>query len=140
MTQMTTREALKLVITATGVLSLLVGAIWAFVLLTARTERGVVKLEPMLEHGETTNAAYAVFAGGRHLRLRVDDSRTPLKPGDTVTVLHYGKGGTLKFGHSFWSEWRLVGTLIGTGAAFVISGLYANRRSTVTPINATQLA
>ncbi len=139
MTQMTKREALRLVVTGTGVFSLVVGAIWSFVLLTARAEQSVVEVVPMLEHGEMTNIAYAALPSGGRVRLRPDDSRTPLTPGDSVVILDYGKGGTVKFGRTFWREWSLATALTSIGAVLVLSGLYALRpRPEVARIHATQ--
>jgi hypothetical protein len=104
MAQMTMREAFRLVTVAIGVLSLFVASIWLLALLTARTENGVVEIRTMLERGETTNVAYVVWGGGVNLRLQPIDHSAPLKAGDSIPVLVYGKSGTVKFGHSFWRE------------------------------------
>jgi hypothetical protein len=139
MTHRTIREAFRLATVALGALSLLVGSIWLVVLLTARTEHGVVETRTMLEGGETTNVAYVVWGRGVNLRLEPSDHSAPLKAGDSIPVLAYGKGGTVKFGHSFWREWELAGAFAVAGAALVVGGLFVPRHQpTVSRINATR--
>ena len=138
MTHLTMRETFRLVVVAFGVLNFVVGFIWAFSLLSARTEKGVVEIHPMLEYGDTTNVAYVVW-GGMHLRLEPGDSPAPLKAGDPVPVIAYGKGGTVKFGRVFWREWRLAGTFAGIGVGLIIVGFYVLRHQPIhSRIDATQ--
>jgi hypothetical protein len=127
MTHLTTREIIRLVMVAFGAVSSLVALIWSFSLLSARAERGLVEIHSGLEHGEMTNVAYVVWGHGMHLRLEPGELSTPLKAGESVTVLAFGKGGTLRFGRSFWREWRSVGAFVVTGVALVIGGLYVLR-------------
>jgi hypothetical protein len=138
-TDLSMREIFRLVLVALGVVSLFVGSIWGLVLLTARTEYGVVEVEPILEHGETTNVAYVVSKGGMHVRLQPEDQPAALKAGDSIPILRYGKGGTVKFGRRFWGEWRVAGTFVGTGVALILCGLYVLRhRRTFSQVDATQ--
>jgi hypothetical protein len=132
------REMVRVVMVAFGVLGFLLGSIRAFVLLSARTERGVVEMLPMLEHGETTNVAHAVSGRRVLLRLEPDDRPASLKPGDSVTVLSYGKCGTLKFGRSYWREWKLAGGFAVVGIALVIGSLYIlHKQPTASQTDAT---
>src|SRR5260370_29392903 len=98
MTHLTTRERIRLVMVAFGAVSSLFALIYAFSLLSARAERGVVEMHSALEHGEMTNIVYVVWGRGVYLRLEPGERSTPLKAGESVTVLAFGKGATLTFG------------------------------------------
>jgi hypothetical protein len=139
MTQMTIREMIRLVMVAFGVLSSVVGVIWMLSLLSARTEHGVIEIRSKLEHGERTNVAYVVWGRGMHLRLQPGDYRIPPMAGDSVSVLAYGKAGTLKFGRSFWTDWKQAGGFAAVGLALLLVGLYVLRHQpTPAPIDAIQ--
>jgi hypothetical protein len=112
---------------ACGVVCLLIDALFTFPLLLARSERGTVEYHSTLVRGEPTNLAIVVWGSEVVLHLESGDISPPPKAGDSVTVLIIGKGGTLKYGRSYWSALTWAGGFAVVGIGLVIGGLYVLR-------------
>jgi hypothetical protein len=125
---MTPREAIRLLLVAVGVICSAIGVIFAVVLLSARIEPGVVKTYPTLYRGEPTNCLCVLWGSGVVLHPDPGELPPSAKEGDRVTVLAYGKGGTLHSGRSLWRVWRGAAAFAAVGAVLLVGGLYTLRR------------
>jgi hypothetical protein len=126
---MTPREIIRLLLVAVGVICCAIGIIFAVVLLSAKTEPGVVKTSSTLYHGEPTNSLYVLWGSGVVLHPKPGDLPLSAKNGDPVTVLVYGKeGGTLRSAPSLWRVWRGPVGFAVVGAVLLVSGLLILRR------------
>src|SRR5262252_9920425 len=103
MTRMTIRETTRLLMVAFGTVCALIAAFITVPLLVAHSEPGTVEFHPTLVRGEQTNLPIVIWGSGVVLHLESGDISPPPKAGDSVTVLAYGKGGTMKYGRSYWS-------------------------------------
>ena len=127
MMHVTIRPARRLLTIAFGVVCALIGVLIALPLLLARTESGRVELHSTLERGEYTNLAMVVWGSGVVLHLEPEDILPPPKAGDSVRVLVFGKGGTLKYGRSYWSSLTWAGGFAAAGVALIIGGFHVLR-------------
>jgi|ERR1051326_2613143 hypothetical protein len=123
----TIREAIRLLMVAFGVVCALIAVLVTLPLLLARSESGTVEFHSTLVRGEVTNLPIVVWGGGVALRLDPGDISPSPKAGDLVTVLVIGKGGTLKYGRSYWSTLTWAGGFAAVGFALIIGGLYVLR-------------
>jgi hypothetical protein len=122
------REAIRLFLVAVGVICSTIGIIFAVVLLSARAEPGVVKTDSTLYRGEPTNYLYVLWGSGVVLHPEPGDLPDGAKEGDKVTVLAYGKGGTLYSGRSLWRVWRGAAGFAAVGTVLLFGGLCVLRR------------
>jgi hypothetical protein len=140
MTRITTREVIRLLLVAVGILCCAVACVVALSSFGGSHEvsvPGVVKFGTTMYQGVETNYAYVVWRGGTNggsyaMHPEPRDWSSSLKEGDLVTVLvdpGNPKGARLKSTTMLWQIWRWPISIGCIGIVLAITGMSIVRRA-----------